>query len=246
MVVAGIPTVNLSGLSECAPHFPRQVASLQLSRSWLSTTLRSPCASRQKVRAPEDDDICDQQRRLTNQLREQWHRFFPQLLVLCHAADEAWVWDLFEMVPSPKLAAHLAEKKIAKLLDGYHIRRLRASEIRTVLATAPLPLAPGAAEAASEHALFLLPGLRLLRQQRAEIAKRLRKLLGELAAPDNTEGEAKEHRDAESFFPFPESEDSSPPRCSAKLRKLSPIEITTPCAAMQVRLPLHGRAERKR
>jgi hypothetical protein len=48
-----------------------------------------------------------------------------------------------------------------------------------------------------------------------------------------------------SFFPFPESEDSSPPRCSAKLHRLSPIEITTRCAATQALLPLHVRAERK-
>jgi hypothetical protein len=49
-----------------------------------------------------------------------------------------------------------------------------------------------------------------------------------------------------SFFPFPESEDSSPPRCSAKLHKLSRLEITMPCPAMRVRLQLHGKAERKR
>ena len=44
-----------------------------------------------------------------------------------------------------------------------------------------LTLAPGAVEAASEHALLLLPRLRLLRQQRAEIARRIEALLGELA-----------------------------------------------------------------
>ena len=66
-----------------------------------------------------------------------------------------------------------------------------------------MSLAPGAAEAASEHALLLLPGLRLLRQQRAEIAKRLRKLLDELASPDDAGGEAEEHRDAEVLLSLP-------------------------------------------
>lgn len=165
--------------------------------------LAEPALIRLRELSRLEDDICDQQRRLTNQLREQWHRFFPQLLVLCHAADEAWVWELFELAPSPELAARLSEKKIAKILDRYRIRRLQVPEIRTVLATAPLPLAPGAAEAASEHALLLLPGLRLLRQQRAEVAKRPRKLLDELASPDDTEGEAKEHRDAEVLLSLP-------------------------------------------
>jgi transposase len=165
--------------------------------------LAEPALIRLRELSRLEDDICDQQHRLTNQLREQWHRFFPQLLLLCHAADEAWLWDLFEMAPSPELAGRLPEKKITKILDRYRIRRIRAPEIRTILATAPLPLAPGAAEAASEHALLLLPRLRLLRQQRAEVARRLRKLLDELASPDNTEGEAEEHRDAEVLLSLP-------------------------------------------
>jgi transposase len=165
--------------------------------------LAEPALIRLRELSRLEDNICDQQHRLINQLRAQWHRFFPQLLVLCHAADEAWVWDLFEAAPLPALAARLPEKKIAKILDHYRIRRLRAPEIRTVLATAPLLLAPGSAEAASEHALLLLPGLRLLRQQRAEVARRLNKLLSELASPDNTEGEAAEHRDAEVLLSLP-------------------------------------------
>jgi hypothetical protein len=86
--------------------------------------LTEPALIRLRELSRREDDICDQQRRLTNQLREQWHRFFPHLLALCHAADEAWVWDLFELAPSPELGARLSEKEIAKLLDRYHIRRL--------------------------------------------------------------------------------------------------------------------------
>jgi transposase len=59
--------------------------------------LAEPALIRLRELSRLEDDICDQQRRLTNQLREQWHRFFPQLLVLCHAADEVWVWELFEL-----------------------------------------------------------------------------------------------------------------------------------------------------
>jgi hypothetical protein len=47
-----------------------------------------------------EDDIRDELRRLNNQLHEQWHRFFPQLLKLCPSTDEPWVWDLFEAAPS--------------------------------------------------------------------------------------------------------------------------------------------------
>jgi hypothetical protein len=43
---------------------------------------------------------------------------------------------------------------------------MQAEEIRTIFLTPALKLAQGAAEAASEHALLLLPRLRLLGRQR--------------------------------------------------------------------------------
>jgi hypothetical protein len=61
-------------------------------------------------------------------------------------------------------------------------------------------VAPGAAEAASEHALLLLPRLRLLHQQRSDIAKRVDAVLKDLAAP---EGEKREHRDAAILLSLP-------------------------------------------
>ena len=150
-----------------------------------------------------EDDVRDELRRLNNQLREQWHRFFPQLLTLCPSTDEPWVWDLFEAAPSPALAARLSKKKITKILVRHRIRRISVGEVQAALAMPPLQLAPGTAEAASEHALLLLPRLRLLRQQRTKIATRLRKLLEELASPHTGEGETKEHRDVEVLLSLP-------------------------------------------
>ena len=42
-------------------------------------------------------------------------RFFPEPLQLCEAADEPWLWTLFEMTPSSVRAAKLSEAKIARL-----------------------------------------------------------------------------------------------------------------------------------
>lgn len=39
--------------------------------------------------------------RLDGPLREQLHRFYPQMLHLCHAADEAWLWALLDLAPTP-------------------------------------------------------------------------------------------------------------------------------------------------
>lgn len=150
-----------------------------------------------------EDDVRQEQNRLHNQLREQWHRFFPQLLQLSPAADEPWLWELFESAPRPAQAAQLSPSRITRILSRHHIRRFDAQQVRAVLAAVPLTLAPGAAEAASEHALLLLPRLRLLHQQRLEIAQRVEALLVELAAPGDALGPTPEHRDAQILLSLP-------------------------------------------
>ena len=150
-----------------------------------------------------EDDIAQEQNRLSNQLREQWQRFFPQLLQLSSAADEAWAWELFQAVPLPTQVAKLSSPRIARILSRHRIRRLDAPHVRTILASPPLPLAPGAAEAASEHALLLLPRLRLLHQQRLQVAQRMEALLAELAAPQADAAHPSEHRDAEVLLSLP-------------------------------------------
>jgi len=149
-----------------------------------------------------EDDVAQEQNRLSNQLWEQWHRFFPQLLELSPSADEPWVWDLFQSAPSPAQAARLSPTRISRILTRHRIRRLHAQQVHAVLASMPLTLAPGAAEAASEHALLLLPRLRLLRQQRGEVARRVQALLDELTAPGDDAGPS-EHRDAEVLLSLP-------------------------------------------
>jgi len=149
-----------------------------------------------------EDDVGQEQNRLTNQLREQWHRFFPQLLQLSPSADEPWIWELFQSASLPAKAVKLSQARITRVLSRHRIRRLDAQQVQATLASAPLPLAPGAAEAASEHALLLLPRLRLLHQQRSEIARRIQALLDELAAPGEATGPS-EHRDAEVLLSLP-------------------------------------------
>ena len=87
------------------------------------------------------------------------------------------------MAPSPPAAARLTEAKIARLLQQHRIRRIAAAEVRAALKTKPLTLAPGAAEAAAEHALLLLPRLRLLHRQRTDLGRRINAMLDELATP---------------------------------------------------------------
>ena len=162
--------------------------------------LDEPAMIRLRELSRLDDELAQEQNRTVNRLREQFHRFFPQLLQLCESADESWLWALFELAPLPARAAKLSEAKIARLLQQHRIRRITAAEVRAVLKTRQLTLAPGAAEAAAEHALLLLPRLRLLHQQRTDLGRRINAMLDELATPP--EGQH-EHRDAAILLSLP-------------------------------------------
>ena len=148
-----------------------------------------------------EDQLAEEFNRAANRLREQFHRFFPQLLQLSEAASEPWLWTLFEAAPTPARAAKLTEAKIARILSAHRIRRFSAAQVRAILRATPFTLAPGAAEAAQEHALLLLPRLRLIHRQRADLARRIQSLLEELAAP--ADGPAQEHRDAAILLSLP-------------------------------------------
>jgi transposase len=148
-----------------------------------------------------EDELGEEFNRVANRLREQLHRFFPQLLQLAPAADQPWLWTLLETAPLPARAARLTEAKLERILSLHRIRRIDARQLRAILKTTPLTLAPGAAEAAAEHVLLLLPRLRLLHQQRADLARRVQDILDELAAP--ADGPSQEHRDAAILLSLP-------------------------------------------
>lgn len=164
--------------------------------------LDEPAVLRLRELSRMADDLQTDSNRLANQLWEQLRRYYPQMLKLSSAANEDWLWDLLESAPIPDTVGKLKLAKVKAILRAHHIRRVTAEEVLEQLRQPALRLAPGAAEAASEHVLMLLPRLRLLRQQRAVTAQRIRDILEELStAPP--EGEAREHRDAEILLSLP-------------------------------------------
>lgn len=125
--------------------------------------------------------------RVLAQFREQLARFYPQLLALVPAADEAWLWALLRLAPTPAQGAQLRLKKIAGILSAHRIRRLAAEEVRGALRATGFALAPGSAEAHSECALLLLDHLELLHRQRQAIEKRLEEILASLTTEERPE-----------------------------------------------------------
>lgn len=130
-----------------------------------------------------EDDLIQDHNRLINQLREQLHRYFPQLLQLSSAAEDPWLWDLLEIAPLPAKACKLTRGRIERVLKNHRIRRLTAEEVMVALRALALKVAPGSAEAASEHALMLLPRLRLIQKQRLNVASQMERILDDLSKP---------------------------------------------------------------
>ena len=140
------------------------------------------------------DELQGDLRRLANRLREQLHRYFPQLLKLNAGADQPWLWALLLKAPTPHQARRLRKIQLTKLLREHRIRRFTADELHAVLAQKPLSLAPGSFEAASMHVRSLLPRLRVSLEQLREVERRRHELLEELC--EVSEDEPGEHRDA--------------------------------------------------
>jgi transposase len=164
--------------------------------------LQEPALLRLRELSRMEADLQTDRGRLTNKLWEQLRRYYPQMLKLSSAANDVWLWDLWEAAPLPSDAGGLELGKVQAILRAHRIRRVTAEQVLEQLRQPALWLAPGAAEAASEHVQMLLGRLRLLHQQQEIIAKRVRGILDELCAAP-AEGEGREHRDAEILLSLP-------------------------------------------
>lgn len=149
-----------------------------------------------------DEDLRQEHNRLINRLREQLHRYYPQLLQLCSSADEPWLWALWELAPSPARGARLRVDRVRRLLHEERIRRLAAEEVCTLLRTRALTVAPGTAEAAAAHIGLLLPRLRLVVAERQQCARQIDALLLALEA-EGEPGQQNEHRDIQILRSLP-------------------------------------------
>jgi transposase len=139
------------------------------------------------------DELVQELGRLTNRLREQLLRFYPQALTLSPAADEPWLWSLLDRAPTPAQGQRLRPAALRALLAAHRIRRFPADALHAALQTPALPVTAGTVEAAREYIGFLLPRVRLLHEQRTHCERRLDALLEAWASSGAAEG--REHRD---------------------------------------------------
>lgn len=147
------------------------------------------------------EELTRERGRLTNRLREQLWRYYPQMLKLSDDLAETWFLALWQQAPTPAKGAKLHKESIARILKQHRIRRLDVDQVRAILREPPVPVAPGVAEAATAHIRTLLARIRLVNQQIKDVQQQLDTLCGALAAPQHstpeeiTPGQATEQRD---------------------------------------------------
>jgi transposase len=164
--------------------------------------LDDPQTIRLRTLSRANDDLVESLGRESNRLRDELYRYFPQALDLCPAADEAWFWDLLELIPTPQAAQRVRPSAVTKLLARNRIRRVGAEEVLAKLRQPALYVAPGVVEAAQQHIVYLLAVLRTTAAQRRDCERRLGQLLEELGQPASGTEEV-EHRDAAILLSLP-------------------------------------------
>ena len=141
--------------------------------------------------------------RAVNQLYQLLLRYYPQLLQLCAHPDEPWLWALLELAPTPQRGARIAVSRLRQLLSKHRIRRWTAEQVHGILTGPALPLSPGTAEAISEHALLLLPQLRVMHTQRKQVADQMQNVLDEMETSAADNADSHQHRDITLLLSLP-------------------------------------------
>jgi transposase len=149
-----------------------------------------------------DEELKVEHGRLTNRLRQQLWRYYPQMLQLADDVGANWFLDLFEAVPTPEKVVNVREKTIARILKNHRIRRFGAAHVLSELRKPALTVAPGTIEAATAHIRSLIERIRIINGQLTDARRQLDRLCKTLSEPvadedgETAPGQKSEQRDA--------------------------------------------------
>jgi len=120
------------------------------------------------------EDVKEEARRLSNQLRDLVYRSVPQLLTLSPAADEPWIWDLLDLLASGTAPDRVRSTQIQRILKINRIRRFEGGEeiLARLREKAPWTT-PGTQDAVRAHIRLLLPRLRVTHEQSRQAEKQV-------------------------------------------------------------------------
>jgi transposase len=142
------------------------------------------------------DDLKQEQNRLTNRVRDQLWRYYPQMRAFSEDFASDWFLDLWHAVPTPDEAARATDKAIAAILKRHRIRRFDAAGVLAIVRQPPLTVAPGTIAAATAHIRTVAARLRLVNAQITETERRIDELCAAIeAAAEAAPGQICEQHD---------------------------------------------------
>lgn len=97
------------------------------------------------------DELIGERNRHIARIREQLWRYFPAYLDLEEDVGTGWVFDLWELVPTPQKARRVRKSSVAEVLKRNRIRRFDADQVLAILRQTPVTVQDGAVAAATAH-----------------------------------------------------------------------------------------------
>jgi len=97
------------------------------------------------------EELTRDRTRLSNRVREQLWRYYPQILEAVGSVMDPWVLDLWAKVPTPAKARKVQRRTLERLLKRHRIRRITAEQLQEILRAPAIAVAPGTTEAAVAH-----------------------------------------------------------------------------------------------
>jgi transposase len=134
------------------------------------------------------EELQQERVRLGNRIRQQFWRYYPQLLEVSDDVAAEWVLALWTMAPTPAKAARLRETTLARLLKQHRIRRVDAETALTILRRPAIKVAAGVTEAAVLHLRSLIVRLRLANREFRQAERKLDELCAALTRAEAEEG----------------------------------------------------------
>jgi transposase len=111
------------------------------------------------------EELQQERVRLSNRIRQQLWRYYPQLLAVAEDVAAEWVLALWNLAPTPAKAARLRQTTMARLLKQHHIRKVDAATALGILRQPAITVAPGVTEAAVLHLRSLMARLRVANRE---------------------------------------------------------------------------------
>src|SRR3954447_23793127 len=127
------------------------------------------------------EELQQERMRLSNRIRQQLWRYYPQLLAVSDDVTAEWVLALWSMAPTPAKAARLREATLARLLQEHRIRRVDAERVLGLLRQPAITVANGVTEAAVLHLRSLVARLRLANREFHQAGRKLNELCATLS-----------------------------------------------------------------